>query len=248
MNFIILIVPVILIAYLMYRFRSLPIYLKGLKTYNNGNTDKAMELLKRSIEEGLAEKHQLTVGYLLLKEGNPDDAERIFNFLIENPGAKFNADHARCYNALIHWKKGRLHDAVEELEELLKDGYRTTALYSNLGFFLILLDKLDRALEVNEEAWNYDEKSPVIQDNLGLCHIKRLEWTKAEQIYKKLLEQEPGFPDAWYNAALVAIHSNDNKKAASLLETALEKKFSYLSTLKREQVEDKLRELKESED
>ncbi len=245
MNAMIIIFPVILIAYLLFRFRSLPLYYKGLKTYGNGDTVKALNLLKRSIEEGLPEKHQLTVGYLLLKEGNPDDAERIFNFLIENPGAKFNSDHARCYNALIHWKKGRLSEAVEELEDLLANGYRTTALYSNLGFFLILLDKLDRALEVNEEAWNYDEESPVIQDNLGLCHIRRLEWTKAEKIYGKLLEQDPGFPDAWYNAALVALHNEDKEKAVSLLESTLEKKFSYLSTLKREQVEDKLKELQE---
>ena len=215
-----------------------------MKTYSKGNTAKALDMLKESVEAGLAAKHQLTVGYLLLKEGYPEDAERIFTFLINTPQGKFNRNHARAYSALIHWKKGQLDDAISELESLLEDKYRTSALYCNLGFFLIEKGDMKRALEVNLEAYEYDELSPVIQDNLGLCYIKLKEWAKADSLYEKLIASDPGFPDAWYNAALVATHNGDKKKAESLLNSALEKKFSYLSTLNKAQVEEQLKLLK----
>ncbi|MDC7233706.1 MAG: tetratricopeptide repeat protein [Spirochaetales bacterium] len=245
MNSILIIVPVLLLGYLAFRFRSLPLYFRALKKYEAGENEKALAMLKDAVEAGLSERHQLTVGYLFLKEGQMDDAERIFTYLIHNPGAKFNAQHARSYNALIHWKSGRLDEAVQELETLLEENYRTTAFYSNLGYFLIEQGKLERALEINLEAQAYDSESPVIQDNLGLCYIKMEKWDKADALYAKLIQKEPAFPDAWYNAALLALHKGETEKAASLLNTALSKKFSYLSTLSREQVEEQISKLKE---
>jgi pentatricopeptide repeat protein len=245
MNIILIISPIMLLIYLGFRFRSLPVYFRALKTYEAGNKEKAVKMLKDAVEAGLSNKHQLTVGYLLLKEGYLEDAERIFTFLIHNPGAKFNAQHARSYNALIHWKSDRLDDAVEELEALLEENYRTSAFYSNLGFFLIEQGNIDRALEINLEAEVYDGESTVIQDNLGLCYIKLKNWDKAEKLYNKLMEKDPSFPDAWYNAALVAQQIKDKEKAVSYLNTALTKNFSYLSTLSREQVEEQLNNLKD---
>jgi len=246
MNMILIIFPVLLLIYLILRFRSFPLFLRGMKTYGAGDITRALELLKNSVEAGLAPKHQLTVGYLLLKEGYPEDAERIFTFLIHNPRGKFNNQHARAYSALIHWKMGRLDEAVEELETLLTENYRSSALYCNLGFFLIEQGNLDRALEVNLEAEDYDEESPVIQDNLGLCYIRKKDWGMAERVYEKLIKTEPAFPDAWYNAAQVALHKGEKERAVSLLNTALEKKFSYLSTLSKTDVEELLGSLKES--
>jgi len=246
MNAIIIIVPVMLLIYLVLRFRSFPLYLRGMKAYGAGDASRALKLLKNSVEAGLSAKHQLTVGYLLLKEGYPEDAERIFTFLIHNPQGKFNNQHARAYSALIHWKMGRLDDAVEELENLLKENYRSSALYCNLGFFLIEQGNMNRALEVNLEAVNYDEESPVIQDNLGLCYIKNEDWIQAQRVYDKLIATEPSFPDAWYNAAQVALHEGEKEKAESLLKTALVKKFSYLSTLSKVEVEELLNSLTSS--
>ncbi|MDA3955575.1 tetratricopeptide repeat protein [Oceanispirochaeta sp.] len=244
MNIILLTVPLILVMYLFYRFRSFPLFIKAMKIYNTGDISKALKMLKDAVEAGLAAKYQLTVGYILLKEGYTEDAERIFTFLINTPQGKFNSNHARAYSALIHWKKGHLDEAIQELKTLLEEDYRTTALYSNLGFFLIEKGDLDKALEINLEAFYYDGFSPVILDNLGLCYIKREEWVKAEEIYEKLIKSDPGFPDAWYNAALVAIQRGDKEKAESLLNSALEKKFSYLSTLNKAQVEEQLQLLK----
>jgi len=243
MNLIVVIVPVLLLIYLLLRYRSFYLFLRGMKTYGSGDIKKALDMLKNSVEGGLSAKHQLTVGYLLLKEGYPEDAERIFTYLIHHPHRKFNPQHARSYSALIHWKMGRLDEAVEELETLLEENYRSSALYCNLGFFLIEQDRLDRALEVNLEAESYDEESPVIQDNLGLCYIRKKEWALAQKVYDKLIPADPAFPDAWYNAARVSLHQGDKETAESRLKTALTKKFSYLSTLSRTDVEEMLRSL-----
>jgi tetratricopeptide (TPR) repeat protein len=246
MNITLIIVPLLLVMYLFFRFRSFPLFLRAMKTYNTGDTSKALAMLKDSVEAGLSAKHQLTVGYLLLKEGYPEDAERIFTFLMTTPQGKFNSNHARAYSALIHWKKGHLDEAIAELETLLESNYRTTALYSNLGFFLIEKGDMDKALKINLEAYEYNNQSPVIQDNLGLCYIKTEQWALAEDIYDKLIENHPRFPDAWYNAAQIAVHKGDNKKAESLLSSALEKKFSYLSTLSKTQVENQIEQIKGS--
>ena len=243
MNIIMILVPIMLVVYLGFRFRSFPLYIQGSRAYASGETDKALDLLLKAVEAGLGDNQQLSVGYTLLKEGRMEDAERIFNYLGHHAGGKFNAQHARAYNALVLWKREQLDEAVSDLETLYDEGYKTTAFYSNLGYFLIEQGRLDKAIEINEEALDYDSKSAVIRDNLGLCRIKAGQWEEAEKIYDELLEEAPSFPDAWYNGALVARHSGDDGKAVELLETALEKKFNFLSTLEKKDVEKALEEI-----
>lgn len=243
MDFILILVPLMLLVYLGFRFRSLPLYIRGSRAYAAGETERALDLLLKAVESGLGDNRQLSVGYTLLREGRIEDAERIFNYLGHHAGGKFNAQHARAYNALVLWKRGELDKAVAELEALYDEGYRSRAFYCNLGYFLIEQNRLDRALAINEEALDYDSDSPVIRDNLGLCRIKSEDWDKAEEIYDELLQEEPTFPDAWYNAALVARHSGQGEKAEELLRKALEKRFTYLSTLDRKDVETALADL-----
>ncbi len=243
MNIVLLLVPLMLILYLGFRFRSLPLYIRGSRLYGSGETDKALDLLLRAVEAGLGDNQQLSVGYTLLREGRIEDAERIFTYLAYHAGGKFNARHARAYYALVLWKREELDEAVAELEALYDEGYRSTAFYSNLGYFLIEQNRLDRALEINEEALDYDSSSPVIRDNLGLCLIKKEDWDRAQKIYDELLDEEPAFPDAWYNGAQVALHRGEKEKALGCLRSALDKRFTYLSTLKKDDVEAALREL-----
>ncbi len=70
------------------------------------------------------------------------------------------------------------------------------------------------------------------------------EWDKALEIYDKLLPELPGFPDAYYNRALIHGHFNEWEEAKDLLIKAW-KEFHFLSTLSKEQIQEKLKEAEE---
>ncbi len=208
----------------------------AMRTYGRGQKDRAIGAVERALKFPMGPQHRLTSAFLLLKEGHLDRAEAIIAPLRTVKTKKYNPNKARVYYSLVQWKRGELDRAVENLEGLLAEGYRTGTLYANLGYFLIEQGSYERALEVNREGLDYDSSYNVIKDNLGLTYIKLGEWDKALEIYEDLLTGVPSFPDAYYNKALIHIHRGETEEARDLLLKAETKNFSYLSTLSREQI------------
>ena len=214
----------------------------SLKAYSKGNKTKGIAGVERALKFPMGPQQKLTCAYLLLKEGFPEESEKIIAPLRTLKTRKFNPNKARVYYSLILWNKGDLDRAIESLEELLAEDYKTGVLYGNLGYFLLEKGDLDRALEVNLAGYDYDASSAVIRDNLGATYIKREEWDKALEVYDALLPELPGFPDAYYNRALIHCREGEWDQAKEMLLKASGKNFTYLSTLSKEEVEEKLGE------
>lgn len=211
--------------------------LRAMRVYSQKDKVRGVEMLRRALKFPMAAKHKLTCGYFLLKEGYLEEADRIIAPLRTAKEKRYNPNQARVYYSLILWKEGKLDEAVESLENLLKEDYKTAVLYTNLGFFLIEKGDFDRALEVNLAGVDYDASSAVMQDNLGLTYIKREEWEKAREIYDdKVLPELPGFPDAYVNRALIHMHFEEWEEAKDLLIKGEGKSFTYLSTMEKEDV------------
>ncbi|MDC7224829.1 MAG: tetratricopeptide repeat protein [Spirochaetales bacterium] len=215
----------------------------AMRSYGKGDKPRAIKGLERALDFPMPPSPKLTCAYVLLKEGRLEKAEEVFSALRSVSSKRFNPKEVSVHFSLIYWKRGELDRAVECLEDLLADGYRTSVLYANLGYFLIEKGDWDRAWEVNTAGLEYDSTSMVLRDNLALIHIKREEWDEAAAIYDTLLPELPGFPDPYYNRALVHIHCQEWDRAKDLLIRAEGKNFTFLSTLSREQVEGKLKEL-----
>ena len=129
-------------------------------------------------------------------------------------------------------------------EDIIKD-YKNTVVYGNLGYFYILDERYEKALEFNLEAYDYASDDFVICDNLAFSYYLNDNIQKAEEIYNLMHSAKiaPAFPEAYYNYGLVMLKKGEKEKAKALFEEALLKKFSYLSDLNKETVEDALKKL-----
>ncbi len=238
---------VCLLAYLLfacYLSRSTLYKLIANIKYARGDMDKTLHWYRKAYESDKAKAGTaITYAYLLLKGGNIEESEKVFNRIFELKLGQDEEMLAKSNYALLLWKKGDLDGAVDTLEKVIEK-YKTTTIYGSLGYLLILKGDLDRALKFNLEAYEYNNTNPVILDNLGQTYYLRGEQDKAVEIYEKLMSHNPTFPSAYYNYGLVLLKSADYEKALENMEKALKFNFSPLSTISKSEIEAKIEEIK----
>jgi tetratricopeptide (TPR) repeat protein len=186
--------------------------------------------------------------YLSLKSGRTEDAAELLDKALTHGrrGKPLKLTERRLletYQAMVLWKNGRLDEAVELLEQLLASGYRTTAVYGNLGYLLLLQGNVDRAEAVCREAVDWDPEGKVILDNLASVLLYRERWAEAAEVYGKLLALEPKFPEAWHGAGWAALKNGDPIEARQRWQHALTLPFHALTTVERPAIEKALAEL-----
>ena len=200
------------------------------------------EFLKAHRVGRLGADPTVTLAYLLLKAGRTDEAGTLLETaLAGNPKKKPLKEADRqlleTYRSLVLWKRGQVTQAVGLLEGLLAAGYRTAALYGNLGFFLLETGDLARAEVLCREAVEWDPQGKVLLDNLGSYYRAAGIWDKASETYAKLLDLDPVFPEAWYGAGVVSLRTGDPAEARRRWTRALELPFHALTTVERSAVD-----------
>ena len=160
--------------------------------------------------------------------------------LKSNPKAE-DITYTKSILALVLWKKGELDAATDMLTEVMQT-YKTTSVYGSLGYLLILKGDLDKALQFNLEAYDYNASDKVIQDNLGQNYYLLGMYDKSREIYEALMEKSPTFPEAWFNYGLLLEKLGEPERALESMKKALEYKFSYLCCISREDIEAKIQE------
>lgn len=205
--------------------------------FGRGETEEAIKWFKRAYDSGNAKPTMIiSYAYVLLKSGEVDQSGNILDKVIASGIEKDDKLYARANRALVYWKKDRLDDAVAELEEVFWD-YKTTTVYGSLGYLLILKGDMGKALAFNIEAYEYNSSNAVILDNLGQTYYLVGENEKAVEVYEELMKKNPTFPEAYFNYGLVLQKKEENEKALEYMKKALDYKFTYLSTVTREDIE-----------
>jgi tetratricopeptide (TPR) repeat protein len=234
------------IAAAMYFQRAALYQVKGRFSYSKGNIADAVKWFQKAYKTGRCKPgDEVSYAYLLLKIGNADEAEALLNSTIKKYYASEDRWYAKSNLALVLWKKGDLDAAVSMLEEVIRE-FKTTTVYGSLGYLLILKGDLDRALEFNLEASEYNRTNAIIQDNLGQVFYLRGEYEKAYEVYDKLIPSNPAFPEAYYNYGLVLVKRNEPGKALEAFRKASEYKLSFLSTITKEDIDKAVHELEEA--
>ncbi len=141
--------------------------------------------------------------------------------------------------ALYLWKSKQIKQAITLYDQLIET-HESTSIYTAYGYVVTLGDDLDKALNVNLQAHNFNRNSKGIMDNLGLTYIKMGKLDMAEEIYKKLLEKNPTFPEAYYNMGILMQLRGNLTEAKYYINKALAKPFNGLSTISKDEVSKKL--------
>lgn len=228
----ILIIAAIFIL-LMIKYWNFFLFVIGLQALKKEQYERAVKYIRTAARSGMKPKHKLTCGYVLLTRGLIEEADAILKPLLEIREKKFSHEEARIYYSLLQWQRGELDSAVEALEALKEEGYTTTILYTNLGFYLIEQGELQKAMKLNLEAHEYNDSSKGIMDNLGLSYMKLGEWEKAVPLYEKLMGDSPSFPEAYYHQALIFQHTGEKERALKALDDGLKLNFTQISTVQK---------------
>lgn len=235
-----------LVAYLLilaYKSRAMIYSIIGTRKYGLGMLDEAAKWFGRAY----ATKHasvrtSVSYAYILLKNRELQKAEEILSKLIKENSGSEDLPYIKSIMALVLWKKGNVDEAVDMLEEVTRT-YKTTSVYGSLGYLLILKGDLEKALQFNLEAYEYNSSDNIINDNLGQNYYLLGMYDKANEIYEKLMAKSPGFPEPYYNYGLVLEKLGNREKALEMLKKALSCKLTYLSTITMDEVEAAIKRL-----
>lgn len=234
-------------AYLLFTvYRNFPTLqaTKGSRAYNAGNTDMAMTYYRKAVKHPFAKPYiKSSFGYILLREGNLEEAEK---YLQEAENAKMKDPRFRYNNilnmAILEWKKGNLKKSIEIVEGI-KEEYKNSIMYEILGYLYIADGNYEKALSVNQEAYEFNKDDSVITDNLAQSYFFLGDLEKAEALYKDTIDYIK-FPEAHYYYGQILHKKGDYLGAYDAYKRALRLKMSFLSIITKEDIEEKFESLK----
>lgn len=233
------------LAFLLIYNSSVFYQIKGQTEYNKGNIQMAEKWFKKAAESvrGRNNSYMLvSYGYILFKEGKLKEAEEILMKAVDKSKGRDDRNMAKSNLALVVWKKGDLDKAFRMLKEVTAE-YKTSAVYGSLGYLAIEKGDLDEALKINLEAYDFNSDNAVILDNLAHLYHMRGEMDRAGEMFKKLMQKEPHFPEAYYDYGKYLEDAGEPEKAAEMYQRALKCKFNFNNTITAEQVRKDLERL-----
>ena len=231
------------IAAFIYLSRVMVFTVIGGRNYAQGKIDLALKWFKLAHESNKSGiKPSVSYAYIMLKNADLVKSEEILQKLLKDHPKDQDVPFIKSNLALVLWKKGELDAAIVMLEEVLQS-YKTTSVYGSLGFLLLLTGDLEKALQFNLEAHEFNTADKIILDNLGQNYYLLGMYDKCGEIYEPLVKKSPTFPEPYYNYGLLLEKLGEPEKALEMMKMALGSKFSYLSSITKEDVEAKIKEI-----
>ncbi|HHT94294.1 MAG TPA: tetratricopeptide repeat protein [Clostridia bacterium] len=177
--------------------------------------------------------------YMLLKAGKYDKALEITEdnrnrYMTEDQYIAFSSNEA-----LALWKTGKTEQSVALFDKIASK-FESTSLYVSYGTVLTYSDDLNKALQVNKKAYEYNSGSKGIKDNLAYTYFLIGDTDRARRMYDELLSEPLNFPEAYYNAALVYCSQGDYDEGVRLMKSALTKQFNGLTAVTKEEISEKI--------
>lgn len=216
--------------------------------FRSGGLNAALEWLGRAWQSKALDPHtQVTYAYLLMKANRWEEAREAFAAM-ERRGPWFVGEDERplllTYRSMLDWHDGRRQEAIGQLWALVEEGYRTLALLTTLGAYLLDLGDWEGLERVVALGRDYDPHDPGLLDNEAAFALATDQLERAGRILEQeLIPQNPSFPDAWIHYARYLRRCGRYEEATRAYQRALELPFHGLSACTREAIEKELREV-----
>lgn len=177
--------------------------------------------------------------YMLLKAGKYEKALEITD---QNRNRHMTEDQFIAFSsneALALWKVGKIEDSIALFDKITQK-FESTNIYVSFGTVLTYSNDLNKALELNKKAYQYNSSSKGIKDNLAYTYFLIGDTDRAKRMYDELLDEPLNFPEAYYNAAMVSNSQGQYDEAVRLMKQALSKQFNGLTAVTREEISSKI--------
>lgn len=196
---------------------------------------RALSWFERGYKHGMTIAQQESYAYYLLREGEVERSEKIYQTLLSQRLRPELRLKLRSDYAVLLMKTGRIDEAVEDLEEITLN-YVNTTTYGTLGYLYLLKNNKRKAESYNLEAYEYNSSDPVILDNCVQLFIMQEDYQKAKEYADALVEKNPYFVEAYYDSAFVYLKLGDFEKAEELIERAKKCRITFMSTVKEDEL------------
>jgi Flp pilus assembly protein TadD len=215
----------------------------GSRAFAKGETKKALDWYKKAFtSKPCPDKHRIGYGYLLMRSGDPAQAEQILGHLVKATRSRDIRVQAQCNLATAYWLQGKKSEGLILLEEVFEE-YKNTLVYGNLGYFKLMYGDLNEALTFNLEAYTYNEDDMTILDNLALNHHLLGQADEAEHFFRKLMLKTPKYAEPYYYFSQNLRQQGKTEEAIEQIQLALKKDLSFVTPITREQIEQEAAEL-----
>lgn len=241
-----------------YRTHVLGMQLRKQGKYQESEAklDEAIKLYDEAYAAGYRKSNALQ-GYalLLMRRG---DFVRAREIMLEcNKDKSLSQDDRfslRVDFSICQWKMGNLDKAIETVKtaaETKKNGL----IYTTLGMYLVEQGRrtgdFEEALQLNQEAYDYDDEDAGTLDNMGQMYLAMSEKslkdgdkalaaerrTKAVEYLKKSYELKPEQVSSAYFYAKVLHEDGDDEQARKIVNDIIKIPFSAILQIGKEEVE-----------
>ena len=229
---------VALIVIYVFSKRSDLYALYARRLYVTEQSEKAIKAFAFADKIGkLSGENKLIFGYVLLREGRLDEARKVLTVASMNPLEKEGVKkRIKAMRALVAWKEGDIPLATEMLEEVAAV-YKNTSVFQNLGLMYIIGKNKEKAVEFCEMACEYNPDDNVLLDNLCEAYTLVENYDKACEKYELLMSRDPQFPEAYYGYGMLKIKLGQKLQGLELIRKSLDMRFTYLSVMQKEDIE-----------
>lgn len=216
----------------------------GYNYHVRGLLDKAEAFYKKAEKAHMTRgNYRLAYGILLLNKGDYKKSRDVLgSLLIELPSSAKTALMAKTNLALTYWKLGDIDTSIEMLWEVHRK-QRRSMVYGALGLLLVLKGDLETAIKFNMEALEYDEEDPIILNNIAQNYYRMGEKEKARKYFLKSVAVKEDLTDALFYLACMDNEKGNLESARTRLKKALNSKTIVLSSISKDDIEEKLKSL-----
>lgn len=219
---------------------------KGYLALAKKNRVEAEKNLEKAYDMGLEKpSYLMAYGSLLMQKGDFAKCKEVYQKAYDGLGVNVALYTAiRCSIITCKYKLGEIEEALVEAKEMygeMKCG-TTFMLY---GYLLMDQNKIEEALAVNLEGYEYDSMDVAVCDNLGQTYYRMGDMENAKKYFEEAIEIKRDMPDSCYFLALLALEEGDVKRAYYLLDDARDATLSALTTVTKEEIEKKYKEVEE---
>lgn len=218
---------------------------KGYIELAKDKYDAAERDLTKAYKLGLEKPaYLIAYGTLLMQKGDYALCKEVYEKAYEGLGV-----NVMYYNAIkssiitCDYKLGNIEQSLKDAEEMFNEMKNGTT-YVIYGYILMMQGMLEKALEINREAFDYDPDDVAICDNLAQTYYRLGDIENAKIYFQKALEIKRNMIDSCYYLALIYIDEGKIDEAFELLDDAHDSKFSALTTVTPEELNKKYEELK----
>lgn len=212
---------------------------RGTIAYEKDGVEAALKFYEKAYNTKRASAAAvLNYALLLLKSGQPKEAETVFTQLVLTPELALKKKNAaKQYRCIAYIKQGKVEDAMEDCEELL-GMYKNSDLYGIAGYAMLLSDKpAEEKFSFCREAYQYNSDNRDIADNYAAALILLGKYERALTIADIVIEKNKYFPEGHYHKALALAGLGKNEEARRELDFLEECDFKYLTTVTDEEID-----------